>query len=260
MSRGAARPDRLTDGQVAEILDLARSADSVELKLTLPSTERRATVVALGIDVLDAQIRQVFFFDTPELALDEQGIVVRARRTQGRDDDTVVKLRPVVPEEVEQWRSSEVVSVEIDAMPGGYVCSASAKYAVKAPAVKEAVAGGRPLRKIFSKEQRDFFAAYAPSGVELGDLAILGPITVFKVKTSLDELPRPIVGELWWYPDGSQILELSAKCRPEETFQAAAELRAALASRGVDLDAEQQTKTRTALEYFAANLRSDSSG
>ena len=52
------------------------------------------------MDPLEAQIRQVFFFDTPDLALDKAGVVVRARRIQGKGDDSVVKLRPVVPAEL----------------------------------------------------------------------------------------------------------------------------------------------------------------
>jgi hypothetical protein len=56
---------------------------------------------------------------------------------------------------------------------------------------------------------------------------------------------------MWLYPDGSRILELSTKCAPEEMFQVAAESRAFLSSRGVDLSGKQQTKTRTALKFFA---------
>jgi len=56
------------------------------------------------------------------------------------------------------------------------------------------------------------------------------------------------------YPDGSRIRELSTKCRPEEAFQVAAETRAYLGGRSVNLSGEQQTKTRTALEYFAEEL------
>ena len=52
------------------------------------------------MDPLEAQIRLVFFFDTPDLTLNENGVVVRARRVQGRGDDSVVKLRPVVPSEL----------------------------------------------------------------------------------------------------------------------------------------------------------------
>ena len=46
---------------------------------------------------------------------------------------------------------------------------------------------------------------------------------------------RKLVGELWMYPDGSQIVELSTKSRPDEAFQVAAEARAFLLSKGIDL-------------------------
>ena len=70
----------------------------------------------------------MFFFDTPDLRLNRQGVVVRARRVQGRGDDTVVKLRPIVPDELPaSVRKAKTMVVEVDAMPGGYVCSASFK-------------------------------------------------------------------------------------------------------------------------------------
>jgi hypothetical protein len=80
-----------------ELMRLLEGADSVELKLTVPASSGRNAVHALGIDPLEAQIRQVFFFDTPSLELNQAGVVVRARRVQERGDDSVVKLRPVVP-------------------------------------------------------------------------------------------------------------------------------------------------------------------
>src|SRR4051812_46047499 len=49
------------------------------------------------MDPLEGQIRQVYFFDTPDLALFQQGVVARARRVQKKGDDSVVKLRPIVP-------------------------------------------------------------------------------------------------------------------------------------------------------------------
>ena len=60
------------------------------------------------------------------------------------------------------------------------------------------------------------------------------------------------MAELWLYPDNSMILELSTKCLPSEAFQVAAETRAFLGEHGIDLSGEQETKTKTALEYFAA--------
>jgi hypothetical protein len=250
------RPRRLSDADLERLLSLIKGADSVELKLTVPDSEQRATVAALGMDPLEAQIRQVYFFDTPDLALNRHGVVVRARRVQQRGDDSVVKLRPVVPDELPTGlRASKNLVVEVDAMPGGYVCSASVKGTPRAGEVKEVAAGDRPIRRLFSKEQRAFYAAHAPQGVGLDDLSILGPINLMKLKFSPRDLGRRMVAELWLYPDGSRILELSTKCAPTEAFQVAVESRAFLTKQGVDLSGEQQTKTKTALEFFSRNRK-----
>jgi hypothetical protein len=60
-----------------------------------------------------------------------------------------------------------------------------------------------------------------------------------------------MVAEMWLYPDGTRILELSTKCAPANAFDTAARARAFLLDRGVNLSGEQQTKTRTALEFFS---------
>jgi hypothetical protein len=187
--RGAYRHDApsLSAEQLAELLRLVKGADSVELKLSVPDTNRRSAVRALGIDPLQAQIRQVVFFDTPELQLSGRGIVVRARRVQAKAGDAVVKLRPVEP--------------------------------------------------------------------GLLDPVVLGPVNVFKLKFMPEGFNRRLVAELWFYPDGSRILELSTKCPPGDAFTAAAETKAFLGAKGIDLGAPQQTKTRSALEFFAKELK-----
>jgi hypothetical protein len=243
----------LTDNQLQEVLRLIEGADSVELKLTVPDEDRRSTVVALGMDPLDAYLRQVFFFDTPDLALDRAGVVTRARRSQGKPDDSVVKLRPVDPGDLpDDVRESKWFGVEVDAMPGGFVCSGSFKGELKGGHVKEAIAGERPLGKLYSKEQRAFWEEHAPDGLDLDDLSILGPVTVLKLKYEPEGYGRKLVAELWLYPNGERILELSTKCKPSEAFDVAARTRAYLSERGVNLSGEQQTKTRTALEYFSS--------
>jgi hypothetical protein len=57
------------------------------------------------------------------------------------------------------------------------------------------------------------------------------------------------------YPNGSQIVELSTKAQPSEAFQVAAEVRAFLTSIGVDLEGKQETKTKTALEFFTRAMQ-----
>ena len=210
----------LADDDLRQLVDVVKGSDSVELKLTVPEEHHRSTITGLGMDPLQAQIRQVFFFDTPDLALYEAGVVTRARRVQKKGDDSVVKLRPVVPSELPAaLRESPNSVVEVDAMPGGFVCSASLKRAMGPAPVREAAIGERKLRKLFSKEQRKFFASHAPEGLTLDGLSILGPILVLKQSFTPPEFGRRMVAELWFYPDGSRILELSTKCTPSTAFQ-----------------------------------------
>ena len=245
-----------TGEQLQELLSLMQDSDSVELKVTVPDSALRSTAMALGIDPLDAQIRLVTFFDTPELALNKAGVVVRARRIQGKGEDSIIKLRPVVPAEVSgELRRSASFNIEVDALPGGFVCSASMKGALRPNDVNRALAGELPVRKLFSKEQRAFYATHAPEGVALDDLSFLGPIFVLKFRFAPEDLGRRLVAEVWLYPDGSRILELSTRCGTTEAFQVAAEARAYLNGRGVDLSGEQQTKTRKALDYFSKGLK-----
>jgi hypothetical protein len=251
----AARP-ALSDEQIAEFLDLVKGADSVELKVTVPESSHRSTITALGLDPLDAQLRHVFFFDTPELALESAGIVVRGRRIQGKGGDSAVKLRPVVPSELpKSLRTSSGFRVEVDALPGGFVCSGTLKGSPRTEDVKAVAHGELPIRKLFTKEQRDYFAAHAPEGMRFKDLSVLGPILVLKQRFMAPELARPFVAEAWFYPDGDRILELSTRCGTTEAFQVAAESRAYLAAKGVDISGEQQTKTRKALQFFADAIR-----
>ena len=246
----------LSADQLVELVELLPSVDSVELKLSVPDQYTRSSVNALGMDPLDAQLRQIVFFDTPDLALDQHGLVLRARRIQRKPADSVVKLRPVVPTELpDDVRAADAFSVEVDAMPGGFVCSGSMKGALGDGHVKGVLRGERRIHDLFTKEQRALFSSYAPSGVTFDDLSVLGPINILKLKWAPEDFDRRLVAELWFYPDGSRILELSTKCAPSDAFTAAAESKAFLTSHGVDLGAEQQTKTRTALEFFAGELR-----
>ena len=251
------QPEPLSTEKFAQLLKVLKGVDGVELKLSVPDADRQSAVARLGMDPFDAQIRQVVFFDTPDLALNRGGVVVRARRVQHKPGDFVVKLRPLTPDEVPKAvRKSPAFGVEVDVMPGGFVCSGAMKAEVDDATVKEVITGRRPLRKALSKEQRELFSANAPDGVELDQLSVLGPIQVLKLKFTPEGFSRRLVAELWFYPDGSRILELSTKCEPTEAFEASAEARVFLEARGIDLHAPQQTKTKAALEFFVSELAS----
>ncbi len=249
---------RLSSEEVVQVLKLGKGANSIELKLSVPATGHSATMKSIGLDPVEAQPRQAFFFDTPDLALNQAGVVVRARRIQGGDADTVVKLRPVDPSTLDpDLRRSAAFKVEVDVMPGGFVCSASFKGVCSGEEVLDVTSGAKPLRKLFSKEQRAFFDAHAPAGITMDKLVVLGPTFLLKAKHQPKDFDRPITIEMWLYPDGSRILEISTKCLPKEAFQVAAEFKAYLAGRGIALSADQAPKTKTALEFFSARLKAE---
>jgi hypothetical protein len=47
-------------------------------------------------------------------------------------------------------RRLPALAVEVDAMPGGFVCSASLRAVLDQAEVKDVLAGRRPVRKLFS--------------------------------------------------------------------------------------------------------------
>lgn len=239
------------DGELTQLLE---GIDRVELKITVPESDQRSAIHALGMDPLDAQIRQVLFFDTPGLALFDHGLVVRARRTR-QGDDTVVQRRPVVPHDLPQEvLTSPALVVEVAAMPGRFVCSASLEAERAAGRVQEFREGKRALKKVFTKEQRGFFKANAPEGIGFNDLSAMGPITTITLDSASRRFGRPMVAEMWMYPDGSRVLELSSRCKPADAFDAAAETRELLRGKGIDVDAFQETKTARALRFLTASL------
>lgn len=248
----------ISEAGMLEVLNLGKGATSIELKLSVPVTGHRATIKSIGLDPVEAQPRQAFFFDTPDLDLYRAGVVVRARRIQGGDGDTVIKLRPVDPATIDpELRRSASFKIEVDIMPGGFVCSASFKGVCTGQEVLDVTAGRLPLRKLFSRGQRAYYDAHAPAGITMDKLVLLGPTFLLKAKHYAKDFDRPITVEMWLYPDGSRILEISTKCLPKEAFQAAAEFKAYLASRGIALAAEQAAKTKTTLEFFSAMLKKE---
>ena len=242
----------LTNEQFAELFELIQGADTVELKLTVPDGDHRSAVSALEIDPLDAQIRQVVFFDTPDLQLNNAGVVVRARRVQDEAGDSVIKLRPVVPRELPaELRQSPAFGVEVDAMPGAFVCSGSMKGQLNNADVSDGPAGRAADQEALHQGAAGLLRRARPGGLDLDSLTPLGPIFLLKLKFA-PEASRagwsPRCGSI---PTAAAILELSTKCLPGEAFQVGGRDAGVPRQQGINLSGEQQTKTRTALDYFS---------
>ena len=65
---------RLSADDLQKLVALLSGADSTELKLTVPPASHRDTIQGLPIDPVESQPRQVYFFDTPDLALNKAGV------------------------------------------------------------------------------------------------------------------------------------------------------------------------------------------
>ena len=242
--------------QIADLIDLLQGSDTCEVKLTIPDSAIGSTSRSLGFDVLDAEIREVVFFDTPNLDLHERGVILRARRKKKGRGDAVFKMRPVTPSGLPtETRRSKNVGVEVDIMPGRFVASASMKADSSAAAIRKVILGHDEAETLFSKGQRAAFNEFAPEGIGINDLAMMGPITIFKLESLPAGFENEVVAEIWAYPDGSRNFELSTKCLPHEAFEVSTQWRSNLKKHGVELEGEQQTKTSVALEYFSGLLK-----
>ena len=250
-----ARNDRpqLSGEDLGRLLKLIKGADSVELKLTVPAPDQVATIRRLPIDPVEAQPRQVFFFDTPDLALNAVGVVVRARRIQGGRADTRGQAPAGRAGRASRRAATRPCVQGRGRRAAGWVRVLRIAEGPDAPARKCALpsAASSPFAGSSRRTSEPSTGPTRPAGLELDALVPLGPTFILKTVFTPKSLGRPLVGEMWLYQDGSRILELSTKCQPAEAFQVAAEVRAYLAERGVSLTGEQQTKTKTALEFFA---------
>ena len=256
MPRAGADVPVMSADAMLELFQILQGSTSLELKLSVPDHGRNAAVKGIGFDPVEAEPRQVYFFDTPDLALNKAGVVVRARRSRGGVGDTVVKLRPVDPTMLDRkLRRSPGFKIEVDGLPGGYVCSASLKGVCTAQEVRDVSNGKAPVESLFSEEQRAFYAAHAPAGLKMNALATLGPTFQLRVKHQPKDFDRRITIELWLYPDGGRVYEISTKGTPAEAFQVQMLFKAFVAKCGIPVEKSLATKTSSALSFFSKELK-----
>ena len=140
-------------------------------------------------------------------------------------------------------------------MPGGFVCSASLKGKRATRRFETRSSAEKPIRKLLSKEQRAFFAANAPDGLDLDDLSVLGPIFVLKLKFT-PGVRTSLVAELD-LPGRLAILELSTKCPPTEASGRGRDERIPC-GQGIDLSASSRPRRRRHSSSSRRNCRAAS--
>jgi hypothetical protein len=230
--------------------------DAVEIKVTIrPDQELRAER-AMQVNEDTADIRVIYFFDTPQLDLFEAGVALRARLLKGDADNSTVKFRPVEGGAIsEEWRRLEGFKTEADWVGDRSVCSASLTCPQQRDEITEVADGQRGIDKLFSKDQERFLGAFYKHPVDFRTLRVMGPIRVLRWKLKHKDFAHELTVEEWRLPDGDDLVEVSIKLAPDGAYAARAAFDAHLRELKLDPQGAQETKTQTALQYFAKAAR-----
>jgi hypothetical protein len=245
---GAAPDDPPVDGT-----ELGRAAiTNVEIKMALAEVETGPAM--LGLLPGDVERRDVTFYDTSELTLFGQGLILRTRRGLAQDDDdATVKIRPLSSESVApNFFALDGFKCELDRSVGGRtVSSCSLTAAVRTDAIGQAALGARHIEALFTAEQQTFLSAQGPRP-DWSNVQAFGPIAAEVWKIA----PAPLEGEKvtlerWTVPAGPRSLEASIRVEPGKASAFEKRFLEWIASRGVHASAEQETKTKAALTALA---------
>lgn len=228
---------------------------AVEIKVTVRADQELRALRAFKVDEDTAEVRLIYFYDTPRLELFDGGVVLRSRLVKGDEDDTTVKIRPVTPSKVpSRWLSVSGFKIEADRTGRKAVKSASLTQRRKRSEI-EAVADGKdPVAGLFSEAQIALIKDVSKCRVEFDELKPLGPIRVLCWQTAHKGFPHEMTIEEWRLPDGEDLVEVSIKVRPDQDAEAKRRFDEHLTELGIDPTGAQQTKTRAALEYFVKAL------
>jgi hypothetical protein len=145
--------------------------------------------------------------------------------------------------------------LEADCVGARVVCSASLTVIQQRDEIDRVAKGERPIEKLFSKEQERFLADFYAAPVDFAKLRVMGPIRVLRWKSKHESFAHELTTEEWRLPDGDDLVEVSIKAPPKQAVEAQKAFDKHLRELGLDPEGAQETKTRTALEYFAATYR-----
>jgi len=214
-----------------------------EIKFLLSPPTIQTVVVSLGLE--HKAVSQIYLFDTDELDLMKQGVILRVR--QGRDNDLTVKIRwPAGDKEVVTSKLRKHFPCEMDRTGAGEDISYSVGRKYKPSQVPET---GEEIARMLSAQQKTLLQE-AGVLVDWPRVKRLASIKLTKWESAVGPSFGKLALELWESPGGN-ILELSTKVAPGAGASKSAELQRLLDQKGLPLSASQGTKTSMVLENLA---------
>jgi hypothetical protein len=241
------------DSEPGSFSELDPVIQKLEFKLTVLPADEPEVQDELRRTGVDPVRRKVYFYDTPELALFAKDLVLRARVTDGDDDDSTVKLRPLPLSSIPaRWSATDGVRIELDVVGSKQVPSAKLDGEPDRGEIEQVERGASKLSRLFTKAQETFVADALPSGTSLNDLAVLGPVHARKWDLPPEAFPYALAVEEWSLPDGTHFVELSFKVAPGEAVSAEREFHALLDRLKIGHDGDPNPKTPRVLRFFAS--------
>jgi hypothetical protein len=246
-----------THTEAGSFSELDPAIQKLEFKVTvLPPEESKVQAELRSAGVHPAR-RKVYFYDTPELALFAKDLVLRARVTDGDDDDSTVKLRPLpLPTIPARWSAADGVRIELDVVGEKRVPSAKLDGEPDRGEIERVEHGALKLSKLFTEAQEALVANELSRGTSLNDLAVLGPVDARKWDLPPETFPHKLSVEEWSLPDGTHFIELSFKVAPNEAESAQRAFHSLLDRLKIGHNGDPDPKTPRVLKFFAERLRS----
>jgi len=217
----------------------AQETCPVEIKLLLLPSTIKSVMASMSFGKQTTS--QIYFFDTDNLSLLNQGVIVRVR--QGAKNDLTVKVRlPEGTNQIERSKLREQFGCEIDRTEAGANTSYSVGKNYKLQGVPEA---GDDLFRALSSSQRELLRE-AHVSIIWSQVRRISGIRSTVWETPFESPFRKLTLEYWEFPGGS-LLELSARSAASEWEVKSADLHRIAKSKGLLLSADQETKTSTVL-------------
>ncbi len=247
-------PIEVTPGEPDDAGGKADADDGprAELKVSIDPAQIRRARSRLGLRNDAAETRRIWFYDTPWLELFDGGAILRGREIDGDDDDSTVKLRPLDAAALGAgWLAKDGFKCEVDRSIDRATPSCSLTVAQGDDEIDDVGDGDRAIDKLFSDDQERLLEEHGPA-VWWDDLVALGPVPARVWTLRTDALPAKVTAELWYLPDGAQVLELSMKVPVDDGDDGLDALLGWIDDVGLALDDDQESKTRRALELLVA--------
>lgn len=194
-------------------------AEKAEVKTLLHTESLEKFQTWIKEQKAEYQQRHIFYFDTKELELLQNGVILRIRRKQDETFDTTVKYRAESIMEVPRLatKTQRLVECELDSLSSKIPPYTSCDLTVSSKKILQSLDDDSNFTQHFTSDQKKFIGHYYK--IPWNQLKMFGRIISNEWQLKGIE-GGDIKFELWTLPNGQRILEASLRPSKEEIEKA----------------------------------------